>query len=158
MEIIPENVKKIRITDRPVAVPYNYRISYKVSQILLILDKCSKRGACSLEKLQILSHIFISDRAQRDLLSYIQNGTGVFVIRFDPVVNRSINFAIAEKLIMRDIKGRFNLTDKGKGVTKEIEKDDELFKYEKAILAIVGSKLTEKKIKNVISTWGNIDN
>ncbi|MFR0778757.1 MAG: hypothetical protein ACLSH8_04035 [Zhenhengia sp.] len=157
MEIIPKNVNKIRITDRPIAVPYNYRISYKVSQILLILDKCSKRGACSLEKLQIICHIFISDKAQKDLLNYIQNGTGVFVIRFDPTVNRSINFAIAEKLIARNSKGRFNLTDKGKAVIKEIEKDDELFKYEKTILGVVGSKLTEKKIENVISAWGGIN-
>ena len=40
---------------KPIAVPYNYRISYKISQLVLILSICSPRGGCSLIKLHMIS-------------------------------------------------------------------------------------------------------
>lgn len=39
---------------KPDAVPYNYRISYKIAQLCLIMEMCS-RGGCSLLKLHMIS-------------------------------------------------------------------------------------------------------
>ena len=43
---------EIIFDSKPDAVPYNYRISYKIAQICLIVAKsCSGRAGCSLVKL-----------------------------------------------------------------------------------------------------------
>lgn len=39
---------------KPDAVPYNYRISYKVAQICLVLFICSRGAVCSLIKLHMI--------------------------------------------------------------------------------------------------------
>ena len=40
---------------KPDAVPYNYRISYKVSQLCLIMRICGWGDSCSLIILQMIS-------------------------------------------------------------------------------------------------------
>lgn len=45
---------------KPDAVPYNYRISYKVSQLCLIMRICGWGGTCSLIKLHMISFALIS--------------------------------------------------------------------------------------------------
>ena len=47
---------EIIFDSKPDAVPYNYRISYKLSQIcLMVALSCTGRSGCSLIKLHILS-------------------------------------------------------------------------------------------------------
>ena len=45
---------------KPDAVPYNYRISYKVSQLCLIMRICGWGDFCSLIKLQMISYALFS--------------------------------------------------------------------------------------------------
>lgn len=45
---------------KPDAVPYNYRISYKVSQLCLIIRICGWGDTCSLIKLHMISFAMIS--------------------------------------------------------------------------------------------------
>lgn len=45
---------------KPDAVPYNYRISYKVAQLCLIMRICGWGDVCSLVKLHMISFALIS--------------------------------------------------------------------------------------------------
>ena len=45
---------------KPDAVPYNYRISYKVSQLCLIMYICGWGTSCSLIKLHMISFALLS--------------------------------------------------------------------------------------------------
>ena len=48
---------KIIFEAKPDAVPYNYRISYKIAQICMIISKsCSGKSGCSLLKMHIISN------------------------------------------------------------------------------------------------------
>ena len=50
---------KIVFDSKPDAVPYNYRISYKMAQICLVIAKsCRGRAGCSLVKLLNGTHHF----------------------------------------------------------------------------------------------------
>jgi len=138
---------------KPDAVPYNYRISYKVSQLCLILHKCSRRGS-SLIKLHMVS-LALSSKNGMDRLKRFAESDSIAnpVVLFDPAVNRAIIFAIADGFINQQKNGNYLLTDKGKGLISAIENDDELMISEKQELASLAKNLTETKVGDLSETW-----
>ena len=55
---------------KPDAVPYNYRISYKVSQLCLIMYICGWGTSCSLIKLHMISFALLSRKNMDNLLEF----------------------------------------------------------------------------------------
>lgn len=155
-----DTLDKFLLTDeivfdsKPDAVPYNYRISYKVAQICLILLKtCNGRGGCSLVKLHIFSSALNTKESMKVLQEYLQDKLPYMIVRFDPAVNRAIKFASADGLICQLQNGKFRLSEKGKAFVLEIEKDKELMVSEKQYLNEYGKKLTDDKVETIMSTW-----
>lgn len=145
---------------KPDAVPYNYRISYKVSQLCLIVAMCCSRGGCTLVKLHIISNA-LNTKAYMDILdAYVNDKIPFMIARFDPAVNRAIKYAIADKLLVQQKNGKFRLTDKGKGLVKKMEKEKDLLVIEKNYLSKLGTRLTDEKLESLISYWryNNADN
>lgn len=140
---------------KPNAVPYNYRISYKVSQICLILDKsCWGKSGCSPVKLHMISFALSSREIMERLISFTQSDySPPPIVRFDPAVNRAVSFAIADGLIFQAANGKYVLTDKGKRLVSEIEKDYEVLVVEKQDLTTLSKKLTDEKIKSLSEVW-----
>ncbi|WP_312104024.1 hypothetical protein [Pygmaiobacter massiliensis] len=140
---------------KPDAVPYNYRISYKVSQICLILDKsCWGKSGCSPVKLHMISFALSSKEIMQRLIDFTQSEyASPPIVRFDPSVNRAVSFAIADELIIQAANGKYVLTDKGKLLVSEIEKDSEVLVVEKQDLSSLSKKLTEEKIKRLSEVW-----
>ncbi|WP_343085064.1 hypothetical protein [Blautia producta] len=152
--------KQIVFDAKPDAVPYNYRISYKVSQICLIVAMCCSRGGCSLVKLHIISNA-LNTRAYMDILDdYANDRTPFMIARFDPAVNRAIKYAIADKLLVQQKNGKFRLADKGKSLVKKMEKEKDLLVVEKEYLTKLGTRLTDERLERLISYWrySNADN
>lgn len=72
---------------KPDAVPYNYRISYKISQICMIIKKCCKpRSGCSLVKIHIISNALNAKEYQNALYDYVNDKMAFILVRFDPAV------------------------------------------------------------------------
>ncbi len=142
---------------KPDAVPYNYRISYKVAQICFILAKaCRGKAGCLPIKLHIISFALCSKDAMDKLINYTQCNFSVPpIIRFDPAVNRAVTFAIADNLIFQGKNGKYILTDKGWNLVSEIEKDENMFVAEKSALSLLSKKLTDNKIKQLSDIWRN---
>lgn len=55
---------------KPDAIPYNYRISYKVSQLCLILHICGWGNSCSLIKVHMISYPHRPERLRFQTLSF----------------------------------------------------------------------------------------
>ncbi|OME78661.1 hypothetical protein BK120_23260 [Paenibacillus sp. FSL A5-0031] len=138
---------------KPDAVPYNYRISYKMAQLCLIMEMCS-RGGCSLLKLHMIS-IGLSTTQDMEVLKELAYDRIVSytVVRFDPAVNHAIRFAVADGLIIQQQNGLYKLTNVGKSYVKKIIKDVQLLKDEKRYLSSLSTMLTEDKIKALTSLW-----
>lgn len=154
-EFFSSIIKCIRVQNRPIAVPYNYRILYKVTQLMLIIFYCcGNRKGCSLEKMHIISNA-INDKGELDklLLFVEEKSNNLIIIRFDPVINRAIEYALAEELILRQANGLFKLSIKGKSCINEVNKDDTLFMREKEVMRNISLSLTEEKIKNLMLDW-----
>jgi hypothetical protein len=145
----------IVFNSKPDAVPYNYRISYKVSQICLILDKsCWGKSGCSPVKLHMISFALSSRKIMERLIDFTQSDYAPPpIVRFDPAVNRAVSFAVADRLIFQAANGKYVLTDKGKMLVSEIEKDSEVLVVEKQDLIALSKKLTDEKIKYLSEVW-----
>lgn len=143
---------------KPDAVPYNYRISYKVSQICLILDKsCWGKSGCSPVKLHMISFALSSKMIMERLIAFTQSESAPPpIVRFDPAVNRAVSFAIADRLIFQASNGKYLLTDKGKNLVSEIEKDSKILTVEKQELKALSTKLSDEKIKHLTEVWRSI--
>ena len=151
---------EIIFESKPDAVPYNYRISYKIVQICMIISKsCNGRAGCSLVKLHIISNALNAQEYMKSLQDYVNDKMGFILVRFDPVVNRAIKYAIADKLVCQLTNGTFRLTYKGKELIKKIEKEDIMIR-EREFLNELGTKLTNEKIDQLMSLWRykNVEN
>ncbi|EEM08344.1 hypothetical protein bmyco0003_49400 [Bacillus pseudomycoides] len=73
--------------------------------------------------------------------------------RLEPSLNRALNFAVAEKLLIHK-DGKYLLADKGEIFIQEILDDEDFMKAEKSFLNSVGKSITEKKVGELSKTWG----
>lgn len=145
----------IIFTERAAAVPYNYRISYKVSLICMIIGKCCGKSGCSAIKLQMINAATMSNKAKKELFEIISNPFIVetTLIRFDPAIIRAINLALIEGLIYRQSNRLYRLKDVGKGLVERIYKDDSIMTVEKTLFDELSSKLTEGIITRISDNW-----
>ena len=139
------------------AVPFNYRISYKVSLICLIIGKCCGKKGCSATKLQMINAAVSTSKSRKELLGFINDAliTEVTLIRFDPAISRAINYALADNLIYHQANGLFRLVDKGKELVENIYKDIELMNVEKNFFRELSNRLTEDIIESIAQNWEN---
>ena len=142
---------------KPDAVPYNYRISYKVSQICLILAKsCKEQSGCAPTKLHMISFALCFKAIMDKLIDFAHNEFAEPpTVRFDPAVNRAVTFAIADKLICQQQNGKYVLTDKGKNLVAEIDKDSGVLLKEKKDLQALSINLSDAKIRQLSEVWRN---
>ena len=154
-ELFDENTK-IKFYDRPVAVPYSYRILYKISQIVLILGTVCKRGGCSSLKLHIISNALLSKNVLDELNKVLDNKTEELpVIRFEPALNRAINYAVADAFIeIQKSNSKLKLTEKGKKLYTEIIENNDIMVLKKNELNIIKDKINDDVIKKILEKWG----
>ena len=159
MKLSPLNNNDVIFDLKASAVPYNYRISYRVSLICLIIGKCCGKKGCSAIKLQMINTASGSHKAKEELMSLIENSFIVetTIIRFDPAISRAINFALADQLIYRQANGLYRLKDKGKSLVDAIYKDETIMKVEKSLFSELSNRLTEDIIGRIADNW-RLDN
>lgn len=139
---------------KPMAVPYNYRISYKISQLLLIISMCCSKGGCSLVKLNMISMAMCNKKEKQPLMDFAKGKiVEIPIVRFDPAVNRATLYAISDKLIIQQKNGKFKLDIKGKTFVSKIMQDENLMVNEKTFLSQLSTSLTEEIIENIIANW-----
>lgn len=145
---------------KPDAVPYNYRISYKVTQLCLIMRICGRGNVCSLIKLHMNSCALISNDNMRKLLEFTE-GTGTApIVRFDPSVNRALTYAIAYGLVEQQRNAKYKLTERGHRLAEQIKLAGDLMVIEISNLNTLAKKLTEAKANELVDMWRtkNADN
>lgn len=121
MRETPLEYTDIVFNAKPDAVPYNYRISYKVTQLCLIMRICGRGDVCSLIKLHMISFALISQENMRKLVDFADGIGSAPIVRFDPSVNRALTYAIGYGLIIRQQNAKYKLTDRGKQLAEQIK-------------------------------------
>lgn len=140
---------------KPDAVPYNYRISYKVSQLCLIIYMCGWRNTCSLIKLHMISFALLSQQNMDKLINFSDGIDESVIVRFDPAVNRALTYSIAYGFIAQQPNGNYKLTEQGKNFAERIKLAGDLMATEIRLLTDLSKRLTETRIKELIEIWRN---
>lgn len=153
MKKIPLEYRDIVFDAKPDAVPYNYRISYKVTQLCLIMRICGRGDTCSLIKLHMISFALISSDNMKKLEEFVQGNGHIPIVRFDPSVNRALTYAIAYGLIEQQQTGKYKLTDRGKRLAEQIIIVGDLMVIEINDLNTLSKKLTEGKVNEIVDSW-----
>lgn len=153
MKKAPLKYNDIVFDAKPDAVPYNYRISYKVTQLCLIMRLCGRGDVCSLIKLHMISFALISHDNMRKLVAFV-DGTGrAPIVRFDPSINRALTYAIGYGLIEQQQNAKYKLTDRGKQLAEQIKTVGDLMVIEIHDLNLLAKKLTESKVEEIVDRW-----
>ena len=149
--------KFISFTERATPLYPNYRPMYKVSQILMVLYYNGFAGKASLLKLHLFSWGLKSTQNLDTLKTFVTSNfkNKLHFFGIESTLNRALNLAYAEKLI--DFKnGSYSLLEKGRNFAESIDKDDSLFISEKQVLKLIGKKIPEKVINNLVNQWNNV--
>ena len=138
---------------KPDAVPYNYRISYKVSQLCLIMYICGWGTSFSLIKLHMISFALLSRKNMDNLIEFSDKTRESVVVRFDPAVNRALTYAVAYGFVVQQPNGNYKLTDQGKNFAEQIKLAGDLMVTEIRELTDLSKRLTESRIKELTEIW-----
>lgn len=153
MRNVPIEYTDIVFDAKPDAVPYNCRISYKVTQICLIMRICGYGNVCSLIKLHMISFALISRENMRSLIEFADGIGSAPIVRFDPSVNRALTYAIGYGLIRRQQNAKYKLTYRGKLLAEQIKAVGDLMVVEIGDLNLLSKKLTESKVEEIVDRW-----
>lgn len=157
MEDSPLQYDDIVFNAKPDAVPYNYRISYKVTQLCLIMRICGRGDVCSLIKLHMISFALISKFNMTKLIEFTEGTGNVPIVRFDPSVNRALTYARAYGLIEQQQNAKYKLTDRGQRLAEQIIVVGDLMTVEICSLKMLAKNLTETKVNEVVDRWRTKD-
>lgn len=143
----------VNFTQRPNPIPYNYRLSYKVSQICLILKLSVVRGGVTMTKIQMLAAALLSSIEEKRLINLINGISWSYLVRYDPTVIRALKYALFDGLVIQQDNEKYRLSDKGKKFVNKIHNDKMLMIREKKFLSTYSRKLTEDMIEMLMVQW-----
>jgi hypothetical protein len=148
---IPELDTPILFKRRPLSLPEDLRPSWRIGLLVLLLSSCCRGARSSRARLHVLSWGIRTDQTQAEVKAAIKGNLNprALIVRFDPFLDRALDFAIGEGLIKPDGGKTVVLTASGKELAEEISKSDDLFVPEKAFVKAIGLHVTEKLVNEM---------
>jgi hypothetical protein len=131
---------------RPVPVPAALRPEWRIASLLLTLHKCWGNRATK-RQVHVLNWGIRTEEARETFLHVIAGNVrpDEAIVRFDPVVDRALQFAAGESLVTMS-GDMVLLTEKGEQFVKRLLKDKDCMIEEKSFLSAVGGKLTQLQV------------
>ncbi|MDU1053376.1 hypothetical protein [Clostridium baratii] len=144
------NDLKVKVSRRKREIPVKYRLFYRLSQVLMILQYNGHGGVASLNKINVIIKAIDDEDERYSILKFIDDKLdGKLTIQYDPTINRVLIVAYGEKLISIQNSGKFKITEKGKIFIKKIE-EQSILQDDIKFLKKVGKKITEKKLNHYL--------
>jgi hypothetical protein len=137
---------------RPTPVPAALRPEWRIASLLLALNQCWGNKATR-RQLHVLNWAIRTAESRAIFLRVLSGELkpDEAIVRFDPVVERALDFAAGESLV--SISGdHVLLTDKGVDFVKRLSREKDCMKLEKQFLSAVGRKLTQVQVESFL-TW-----
>jgi hypothetical protein len=140
-----------RFKQRPSPLPGELRATWGIALLLLIVFH-SRGKKTSLQRLHVLNWAVRSETNRTEFRSALdsQSTSFNFVPRVEPSLNRAIQFAAAENLVLVDQGRNLVLTKRGLSAAEEINRGAAFF-LERSFLEAVKSASTEKKIEQLLN-------
>jgi hypothetical protein len=141
---------------RPVPVPGDLRIAWRLSLILLMLG-ASRGNRASLAKLYVLNDALKSASARvrlRNIIQFIEPPSS-WRVRVEPALGRAIDFVVGEKLATwAEVSQRagLQLTPAGLKAVDHLRKAEDALRDEKGFLEDLARPVTEGFVSALLST------
>jgi len=140
---------------RPEPLPGDLRPAWRISVILLMLLRCGWGGKMSLKKAHILNWAVLTNETRNTLVRMVDGDRQLsdVPVRFDPALNRALDFARAEGLIHIDktTKGSVViLHSKGEELARTIYDETDCLDIEKGFFDLLRKKLPEDKVEELL--------
>jgi len=148
---VPELNTAIIFRRRPLSLPEDLRPAWRIGLLVLLLSSCCRGGKSSRARLHVLSWGIRSKKSQVDLVAAITGAMnpGSLLVRFDPFLDRALDFAIGEGIIQHVGGKSVVLTQTGKQLAEEIRQSDAVFIAEKKFIDLVSQKVSEELVKQM---------
>jgi hypothetical protein len=120
--------------------------------LLLLLRSCISEKA-SLEKLHVLNWAIRTPKSRCRFLAYVkgEGNPDDVVIRFEPELNRAIDFTRGAGLVEIKNGNRVKLTDHGSSIAQQIDRSGDCMAEERKFLEGVKPFVLEKHIKALLN-------
>ncbi len=148
-------IRHIKFKRKPIPIPAEYRPTYKMAQIVLILKFTCQGDKGSLLKLHLLSWSLKSEKNRQELIKFIHSNftSDLKIWGIEPALNRALSYAVAEKLCNIE-KGKYVLTKKGISFCEQIIKNTKILDIEIDFLKQIGKrKITDNRILALSKKW-----
>jgi hypothetical protein len=148
------SAERFSFVRRPVPVPGDLRIAWRLALLLLML-RSSRSNKASLAKLHVLNSALRSSVARQRLNNIIASLEAPlnWRLRVEPALGRAIDFLVGEKLAeWTEVSDRSGLVLTAAGVTAAdgILANKEVLLVEKDFLETTGRKITEALITSLV--------
>jgi hypothetical protein len=158
---VPTRSKGVKMTVDPLDVPFDFverpdpipatlRPAWRIASLLLCLVQC--RGArANRKQLHVLNWAARNTEARRIFLKILEGSVSPdeAIVRFDPVLDRAVQFSIGEKLVSQSGE-LLEITPKGEAFVKAIMQDRDCMVDEKLFLERIGRKLSQTQVEVLI--------
>jgi hypothetical protein len=140
---------------RAAPIPGDLRPIWRVSIILLMVFRAGHGGSISLKKAHILNWAVRTKQGEAILLRMISGERHLqdIPVRFDPALNRAIDFARGEGLLSveaRTTGSVLALTEVGKNLADKLYDDESCFPSEKQFFDSVRGQLPAPKVTELL--------
>ena len=149
--------EKITFSKKPISIPPEYRPSYSIALIVLILKICCQGSKSSLLKLHLINWALKSNENKISLKKFILSNytESSKTWGIEPSLNRAINYSVHEG-ICTITNGKYQLLEKGELFYTIIVENPEYLNEEIDFLNFLGKrKITDNRIDSIYKKWKN---
>jgi hypothetical protein len=101
----------------------------------------------------MISFALISQKNMERLIGFVEGDDYSPIVRFDPAVNRALDFSIAYGFVEQQKTGKYKLTSSGERFAEQIRTVGDLMISEIQNLNTLAKKLTEAKVEALMDMW-----
>lgn len=139
--------------NRPESLPPDLRPIWRITIVLLFLKIACKGNRSSFKKMHVLNWVIKSEIRQKQLLNFLNDSKQKtkIEIRIEPSLNRAVDLAHGEGLVVRTNSGQLKITKHGLNFVDLVQNSKQIFISEILFLEKIGNKLTDSKINEIMS-------
>jgi hypothetical protein len=140
---------------RPESVLGDLRPQWRISVILLMLLRCGRNESMSLKKALVINWAVLTKEARTTLLRMLTGSRQLsdIPVRFDPALNRALDFARAEGVLYVEKKTTgsiIKLLPKGSAIAQRLYQAQDCLEVEKTFFNSLRGKLPEEKVRELL--------
>lgn len=140
-----------RFSERPSPVLPRHRMAWGISLVALMLILCSRGQKASLQKLHVLNWAVRNEQNRATFRKFLGGivPPGAMLVRYEPSLNRAIDFAAGEGLLDILDNGTIRLTSAGRRFATELISHQGTLTAEVEFFRELHLKVTEEIVKTL---------